>query len=317
MVKISVIVPTYNRGSVISRAIDSVLNQTFEDFELILIDDGSTDDTQSIVRSYEDERISYIYQPHSNANVARNRGIEMANGTYISFLDSDDAFCERNLEKTYDVLMKQPDRCAGIYTSYKIIDDDDEELKLKGDERITYPDFEYDHRKYLGGLSTTMFHKNVLYDVGLFDEKLNKVQDIDLYLRIFKKGYEMVGVDEILLKRYENVENRMGKNNSNKIDGYTYFLEKYDDELPVSVKAEYLMKLAKSYLAEEMFDEVIDVCEEYYELGVRAYQGEMRTMHCIVLARKGNTKLLLKKFASSMLKYPFSLKYSSLIQANL
>ena len=89
---VSVIIPTFNRAHLIGRAIKSVLNQTYQDFEIIVIDDGSTDNTGEIIRSFTDKRIKYIkkYKKNKGISVARNIGIKVARGKYIALLDSDD-----------------------------------------------------------------------------------------------------------------------------------------------------------------------------------------------------------------------------------
>lgn len=90
----SVIIPTFNRADLLAKAIQSVLDQTFTDWELIVIDDGSTDHTASVVKSFEDGRIGYYYQENSGKSVSRNHGIELSKGLYISFLDDDDYLLE-------------------------------------------------------------------------------------------------------------------------------------------------------------------------------------------------------------------------------
>ncbi|HKK53946.1 MAG TPA: glycosyltransferase family A protein [Patescibacteria group bacterium] len=101
--KISVIIPTYNRANFLPRAIKSVLNQTFKDFELIIVDDGSTDNTKEVINNYlkNDDRIKYIYQQNSGGPPKpKNTGIKIAKGEYIAFLDSDDEWFKDKLKKT-------------------------------------------------------------------------------------------------------------------------------------------------------------------------------------------------------------------------
>lgn len=93
----SVVIPTYNRADYISKTIDSVLTQDFQSFELIIVDDGSTDDTGSVVGRYQDNRIRYICQANAERAAARNVGIRNAKGTYVTFLDSDDIFLPHHL----------------------------------------------------------------------------------------------------------------------------------------------------------------------------------------------------------------------------
>ena len=89
---VSIIIPTYNRADKLKAAIMSVLNQTYCDLELIIVDDGSTDDTKNVVANIDDNRLRYVYQKNAGACVARNNGIEEAHGDYIAFHDSDDVW---------------------------------------------------------------------------------------------------------------------------------------------------------------------------------------------------------------------------------
>jgi glycosyltransferase involved in cell wall biosynthesis len=94
----SIILPTYNRASFLSRSIGSVLIQDFQDWELLIIDDGSTDHTKEIVNSFNDQRIKYIYQENSERSAARNHGIKLATAEWICFLDSDDEYLQEHLK---------------------------------------------------------------------------------------------------------------------------------------------------------------------------------------------------------------------------
>ncbi len=97
---VSVIIPTYNRANLVSRAIKSVLNQTYQDFEIIVVDDCSEDNTEEIVKSFNDSRIRYIkHKKNKGGSAARNTGIKRARGKYIAFLDDDDEWLPSKLEK--------------------------------------------------------------------------------------------------------------------------------------------------------------------------------------------------------------------------
>ena len=91
--KVTVVIPTYNRAHLIKDAVESVLNQTYQDFELIVIDDGSTDNTREVLAIYKD-KLRYIYQENQGRSAARNHGIKLAQGEYIAFLDSSDYFID-------------------------------------------------------------------------------------------------------------------------------------------------------------------------------------------------------------------------------
>ena len=104
MPRVSVIITTYNRAHLVSQAIQSVLDQTFRDFELIIVDDGSSDDTEAVVRGFNDPRIRYIYQENKGISGARNTGIRNARGRYIAFLDSDDLWLPTKIEQQVHIL---------------------------------------------------------------------------------------------------------------------------------------------------------------------------------------------------------------------
>ena len=108
--KVSVIIPTYNRAHLVSEAINSVLNQTYQDFEIIVVDDGSTDETCEKLRPYQD-KIKYVYVKNGGAAYARNVGMKIARGKYIAFLDSDDLYYPYKIELQADFL----DRFLGIH----------------------------------------------------------------------------------------------------------------------------------------------------------------------------------------------------------
>ena len=117
--KISVIIPLFNKSSYIARALNSVLNQTYQDFEVIVVDDGSTDDGAEIVVGFNDSRIRLIRQENRGVSAARNRGVNEATSDFIAFLDADDEWMPRHLETIIRLRVKFPD--AGMYTtSYKI-----------------------------------------------------------------------------------------------------------------------------------------------------------------------------------------------------
>lgn len=119
--KISVIIPAYNHERFVGKAIESVLNQTFQEFELIIIDDGSTDNTAKVIKSYTDSRILYIYQENQDAFNAINRGLDMARGAFISILNSDDLYEPCRLKKLLQVYQQTGAEC--LFTDMVPIDE--------------------------------------------------------------------------------------------------------------------------------------------------------------------------------------------------
>ena len=122
---VSVIIPTYNRGHLINRAINTVLVQTFQDFEVIVVDDGSTDNTIEVVNRLSDDRVSLLkINENRGASFARNRGIELAAGRYIAFQDSDDEWKKDKLKKQIQVFNNAAPEVGLVYTGYWNAKDD-------------------------------------------------------------------------------------------------------------------------------------------------------------------------------------------------
>lgn len=124
MPKVSVIIPTYNCAHYLGNAIESVLRQTFTDYEVIIVDDGSTDNTREVVERFiaqHPSRIRYIYQPHQERSMARNRGIQAASGEYIAFLDADDEWLPQKLERQVPIL--DENRKVGLVCSNVVLMD--------------------------------------------------------------------------------------------------------------------------------------------------------------------------------------------------
>jgi len=179
----SVIIPTYNRKDFLSIAIDSVLQQTFDDFELLIVDDGSGDGTRKLIKGITDNRLRYVRQQHKGVSAARNKGIRQARGKFICFLDSDDRFRRQKLEITHQYIKTYP-RCKIFHTeelwyrSGKILPQ--KKYHKKPEKNI----FENALRICCISISTAAIHRNVFAKAGLFDVKLPACEDYDFWLRV-------------------------------------------------------------------------------------------------------------------------------------
>lgn len=196
---VSVIIPAYNRGATIERAIESVLSQTYSNIECIIVDDCSTDNTVDVVNKtyHNDERVKcYKLDQNSGACVARNRGVEIARGDYVAFLDSDDRFRPEKIEKQVDALeMSDADLCASGFVSISIDGSKTEVLPYKGPKDEIYREL-----LYLNCITTGVLlgKKECLVETP-FDDKQPRYQDWDISLRLFKK-YTFVFIDYIGLE---------------------------------------------------------------------------------------------------------------------
>lgn len=197
MATVSVIIPAYNRADVIRRAIDSVLSQTFEDMEIIVIDDGSTDNTQEVVHTIHDERIRYIRcETNRGSGAARNEGLRVAKGKYIAFLDSDDEWLPQKIEKQVALMESLSEKWGICHTGARIIKDGSITVIRRANAN-GYAFRHYLFDKMSLTTSTVMIRKICVDRVGLFDERLWRGQDAEFFLRIFK-FYKLAVLPDIL-----------------------------------------------------------------------------------------------------------------------
>ena len=190
---ISVIIPAYNAENTIGETVESVLNQTFSDFEMIVIDDGSTDATLEKLKTVRDPRLRVLSQANLGSQRSRNRGLAEAVGEYVAFLDSDDLWTSDKLEAQLKALQAAPD--AGVAYSWTVFIDGagqflrhGRHITVNGDalERLLVSDF-------LESGSNPLIRSQALLEVGGWDESLSAAQDWDLYLRLAAK-YPFVNV---------------------------------------------------------------------------------------------------------------------------
>jgi len=182
---ISVIIPTYNRAGLLARAVDSVLNQTFQDFELIVVDDGSTDRTAEVLAGYQD-RLILLSKPHRGVSAARNQGLTSARGEWIAFLDSDDYWLPEKLAVQVDFFLHHPQAliCQTEeiwYRNGRRVNPGKRHVKPSGDI------FQMSLELCLVSPSAVMIKKDLFSKVGEFDETLPACEDYDLWLRITAK----------------------------------------------------------------------------------------------------------------------------------
>jgi len=227
--KVSVILTTRNRATLLRRAVKSVLGQTYVDFELLIVDDASTDSTADAVEAFKDERIRYIRRTVAGGgSAARNTGIEAAAGEYIAFLDDDDEWFPGKLEKQVSVMEKAPEDVGLVYTGVEI----DGKGWNRGIERVM-PVFKGDLRERLlrgstiGSVSKVLARKECFFRAGMFDENLKSCQDWDMWLRI-ADFYRFDFVPEILARIHLHGE-QISSNLGSMIPGRIMMVEKHMD----------------------------------------------------------------------------------------
>jgi len=208
-VRVSVVIPTYNRSDYLAQALDSVLVQTFVPEEVIVVDDGSTDDTPAVLQSYGD-RILALRQENSGAAAARNRGIARARGEWVAFLDADDMWEPQALEALVQAIPEYPDAGLITFRGRVVTPAGRRTEKILGTQSPG-PDFTSESflREDSGGVLTPMVRREILMEAGGYDESLRTAHDCDLWLRLTFRT-RMVSLPEPLLLRRVHDENASG-----------------------------------------------------------------------------------------------------------
>jgi glycosyltransferase involved in cell wall biosynthesis len=231
MPKVSVIIPTFNRAEFLRPAITSVLNQTFQDFEVIVVDDASKDDTREIVDRFHDSRIKYLYRETNGGEAsARNAGILNSNGQYIAFLDDDDEWLPEKLSLQVDLLEHSTPRTGLVYTGYSVIDKISnktlsQRIPIRKGEVYSY----LMRENIIGAPSTVLLRRECIEQVGLFDENIAYGLDYDFWIRISKCfHFEFI---EISLVRYYIHENRLSNEPEIILRGFQDMMNKYGKDI--------------------------------------------------------------------------------------
>jgi len=202
---VSIIMPAYNAGNYIAASIQSVLAQTYPDWELIVVDDGSTDNTANVIQQFvrRDGRVKYIFQENGRLGKARNTGIMNSGGPLIAFLDSDDLWVETKLEKQTQAMVEQDvdvvfSDCY-IFRDQNTADETTTFKSLVG--RFAGPDIlDLLIRQNRIPVLTILLKRTALQRVGWFDEPITGCEDYDLWLRLAKANADFYGMADVLAR---------------------------------------------------------------------------------------------------------------------
>jgi glycosyltransferase involved in cell wall biosynthesis len=207
---VSVVIPAYNAAHFLSAAIDSVRAQTLGDLEILVIDDGSTDDTAEVVRGCG-TLVRYFHQDNAGVGAARNRGIAEANGRYVAFLDADDTWYPHKLERQLAGLWGQENRYRACYSAYTMVSSDLEPLWV---HRTHQPDpglkALLTRGNVVGTPSTVLVERSLLLACGGFDPALSQCADWDMWVRL-ARWTEFLYIDEPLVY-YRQHDGNMSRN---------------------------------------------------------------------------------------------------------
>ena len=229
---VSVVLPTYNRAYTISRAIDSVLDQTHSDLELIVVDDGSNDDTNDVLKEYmkKDSRVTYARQEHLGANRARNYGIRLARGRYLAFQDSDAVWFSDKLEKLLNVSSWYNESYAGVFSAFYRCDQDGNKYIIPKDkiELLQWEDqFSMLLINNFIDTASMLLKKEAVKDIKGFNDNLPRFQDWEFCLRLGFK-YKLYYYPEPLYISYDS-PNSISKNKEAGIEAFEFILSNFYD----------------------------------------------------------------------------------------
>ena len=255
---VSVIIPAYNQGHYLGKAIKSVLEQTYTHFEIIVVDDGSTDNTAEVARSFDDARIQYIYQDNRGLSAARNTGLRLAQGEFLSFLDSDDLFLPDKLSLLVRALQADPGWGMAAGQAVLIDENDAPTGKI-----YTTPIPEPVEQLLLGNplhVGSVLVRSIWQDKAGEFDESLRSYEDWDMWLRLARLGCKFGWVDApVSLYRFHSAQmTRIGRQMTHAT--FAVLDKVYSDpDLPQSWQAlkdqaysnANLRAMAQAYLAED------------------------------------------------------------------
>ncbi|HLO50073.1 MAG TPA: glycosyltransferase [Kamptonema sp.] len=208
--RVSVVIPSYNCASYIAEAINSVFNQTYSDWEVIVVDDGSKDDTRAVVKCYGD-RIRYIYQKNQGVSIARNHGIQLARGEFVAFLDADDFFLPDKLAAQIAMFAAQPS-LGIVHSGWRKVNSKGEFLQdVKPWQNVPKLDLEMWLRWKPVLPSAMMFRREWLERAGGFDPRFPPAEDTDLALRLALMGCETEWLRQVTVCYRQHEQSAMYK----------------------------------------------------------------------------------------------------------
>lgn len=266
----SVVIPLYNKENWIEHTLNSVLNQTFDDYEIIIVNDGSTDRSQEIVMQFTNAKIKYFSKENQGVSVARNFGIEKATANYIAFLDADDLWFSNHLAHLRALIEKHPN--TGIYASrYQLIFKNQSIYipQFKGIP-LDYSGIVADYFKSslhyaIATSSSVAVSKEIFKTVGFFDTSVSAGEDTDMWIRIALKYPVIIG-ESITASYVHSVKNSLSKKSilQKKIKAFDFYredelrnpsLKKYLDLYRMEYALQYKME-GKPELAQKLFKDI-------------------------------------------------------------
>ncbi|MAK48882.1 glycosyltransferase [Marinobacter sp. UBA2498] len=287
---VSVITPTFNRSDFLPESIDSVLAQTYQNFQLIIVDDGSTDSTREVVEPYlTDQRIKYFYQSNQGQSVARNKGISESSGEFICFLDSDNAWLPNKLDRSLLEFSRFPQSDI-VYGDGILIDEKSAEIGKNTMKRYSGRITHHLLKDNFVSMNTTMTRRKCFDELGSFNESDRVAEDYELWLR-FSTRFEFRYIPEFL-SYYRVMENQISSDKKKRFSSNERLLLKFLEQYPDAVTSRqrrqglshfYIRKARYEISIKSFRDSIYDIARgiNYYPW----WQGPWRALGKLLLKR--------------------------------
>lgn len=245
MIKTSVIIPSYNRNKRLRSALESLNNQTYDEFEVVIVDDGSVNPPCIKKTEYNYPIKYYKFEKNKGANAARNKGIRISSGEYIIFLDSDDIFIEKTIEILVKKLEESENKFAGAFGSYSVYNNDGDYLQyiFLANQNVTFDKIK--HSNCIGGFSGVIFRREIFSDIGYLDCDFPSCQDYEFYLRVLKK-YDLLAIPDILVI-YTHTPGNISSNIDRKKRGFELINKKHACSISETQLKRQKLQLARMY----------------------------------------------------------------------
>lgn len=234
---ISVIIATYNRRDFIIEAVQSALNQTYQNIEVIIVDDGSTDDSRLLIEQAfgDDPRVTYYYQDNNKRASAFNRGLEHAKGEYIAIVDSDNRWLPCRLEKGYEALAKNPDYDI-VYGDIILIDEHGEEISQKNMKRYSGKITSKLIKDNFVTINTALVPRRCFDEMGPMDVSRKRADDYELWLRM-STAYRFLYLPEFLAE-YRVMDDQISSDKTRRLDANLSIISDFRKKFPESLSAD-------------------------------------------------------------------------------
>tara|TARA_Y100000590_G_scaffold470012_1_gene661288 strand:+ start:910 stop:1950 length:1041 start_codon:yes stop_codon:yes gene_type:complete len=286
-VKVSVVIPTQNRSNFLIKSVKSVLNQDYKNIEIIIVDDGSIDNTDKVVRDLKIKNIntvrSYKFKEKVGAAHARQKGVEISNGEYIAFLDDDDEWLSNKIELQIKALEKYKN--LGAVTCWYQIINNDKKINVQIPDKLNNNHLYWGNM--LGSFSLAVIKKEILINNKIIHKNLESCQDWDFWIQVLK--YSSIGIIPKYLVEYNDQNrDRITLNQSKKVKGMRKFLE-INQSMMNELQKEYILAKIYEYTAVNSFENrfnryksKIKSALTYHKLGHPNYATLLNFLYSII-----------------------------------